>query len=48
MRLREYEKRFVADGSIEKVDKVYGPFSSASQIKEALRIIRKMFPFRDR
>ncbi len=48
MRMREYEKRFVADGSIEKVDKVYGPFSSASQIKEAIRIIRKMFPFRDK
>ncbi len=53
MRVRDYEKRFVASrkaisGDLEKVDKVYGPFASTAQIKEAVKIIRKIFPFRDR
>ena len=53
MRVRDYEKRFVASkkatsGNIEKVDKVYGPFTNGMQIKDAIKIIRKIFPFRDR
>lgn len=49
MRVRDYEKRF-ANGELDhaKVDKVYGPFSNSSQIKEVLRIIRKIFPYRDK
>ena len=48
MRVREYEKRFVTKNSIEKVDKVYGPFSNGTQLRDAMKIIRKMFPYRDR
>ena len=58
MRVRDYEKRFVSNkiqnknisGTEKKVeiDKVYGPFASGPQIKDALKIIRKIFPYRDR
>lgn len=43
MRIRDFEKRF------EKGDvlKVYGPFASMSQLREALKIIRRMFPYHD-
>ncbi len=47
MRVREYEKRINTDKSFIKA-KVYGPFVSAKDIKETLKIIRKIFPFRDR
>jgi excinuclease ABC subunit C len=30
-----------------KVDEVYGPFTSGNQLREALKILRKIFPFRD-
>jgi excinuclease ABC subunit C len=43
MRVREYEKRFTKKGVLA----VYGPFSSVSQLREAMKIIRKMFPYRD-
>ena len=33
---------------ILKYDAVFGPYPSGSSIKEALQIIRKIFPFRDR
>lgn len=46
MRVREYEKNFV-DKNI-KVEDVYGPFSSSTELREALKLIRKIFPFRDR
>lgn len=48
MRTRDYEKRFLTDSSLEKIDKVYGPFTNGNQIKDAVKIIRKIFPFRDR
>lgn len=44
MRIRDYEKKFIK----KEVDAVYGPFPSMSQIKEAMTIIRKMFPYRDK
>jgi excinuclease ABC subunit C len=44
MRIRDFEKKFTK----KDVDSVYGPFPSMSQIKEAMTIIRKMFPYRDR
>lgn len=43
MRIRDYEKRFTKKDSLA----VYGPFASLSQLKEAMKIIRKMFPYRD-
>lgn len=30
-----------------KIDEVYGPFTSGNQLREALKILRKIFPFRD-
>ena len=44
MRIRDYEKRF----SKKDVLKVYGPFASLTQLREAMKIIRRMFPYRDR
>ena len=43
MRIREYEKRFTKKDALV----VYGPFASLSQLKAAMKIIRKMFPYRD-
>jgi excinuclease ABC subunit C len=43
MRIRDFEKRF----SKKDIQSVYGPFASLSQLKEAMKIIRKMFPYRD-
>lgn len=49
MRVREYEKRFVLKkGEDLKVDMVYGPFSNGTQIRDAMKIVRKMFPYRDK
>lgn len=31
----------------EKLDETYGPFPQATELKEALKIIRKLFPYRD-
>ena len=44
MRIRDFEKTF----SKKDVSAVYGPFLSMSQIKEAMNIIRKIFPYRDK
>lgn len=44
MRIREFEKRFTDN----EIDAVYGPFISAQQAREILRLIRKVIPFRDR
>lgn len=44
MRIRDFEKRF----SKKDVLKVYGPFASLTQLREAMKIIRRMFPYRDR
>jgi excinuclease ABC subunit C len=43
MRIRDYEKRFTKKDSLA----VYGPFASMSQLHAAMKIIRRMFPYRD-
>ncbi len=44
MRVREFEKRFTKKDTLV----VYGPFASLTQLREAMKIIRRMFPYRDR
>ena len=43
MRIRDYEKKFTK----KDVAHVYGPFTSLPQLREAMKIIRKMFPYKD-
>jgi excinuclease ABC subunit C len=43
MRIRDYEKKFTK----KDVAYVYGPFASLPQLRSAMKIIRKMFPYRD-
>lgn len=43
MRIRDYEKKFTKKETLH----VYGPFASLSQLRAAMKIIRKMFPYRD-
>lgn len=43
MRVRDYEKKFTK----KDVAYVYGPFASLPQLRIAMKIIRKMFPYRD-
>ncbi len=43
MRIRDYEKKFTK----QDVAYVYGPFASLPQLRIAMKIIRKMFPYRD-
>jgi excinuclease ABC subunit C len=31
-----------------KIKKLFGPFPSGSELKEAMRVVRKLFPFRDK
>lgn len=42
-RARDIEKKFPSN----HISKIYGPFTSGSSLKEALKIIRTFFPFRD-
>jgi excinuclease ABC subunit C len=44
MRIRDFEKRFSTKDALA----VYGPFASLTQLREAMKIIRKMFPYRDK
>lgn len=44
MRIRDFEKRFTKKDALV----VYGPFASLTQLREAMKIIRRMFPYRDR
>jgi excinuclease ABC subunit C len=44
MRIRDFEKKFTQKETLV----VYGPFASLSQLRDAMKIIRKMFPYRDR
>jgi excinuclease ABC subunit C len=44
MRTRDIEKKF----PVEMQKQVFGPFTSGASIKVGLKIIRKIFPFRDR
>jgi excinuclease ABC subunit C len=43
VRSRDLEKKFTKSS----VKSVYGPFTSSAQLKEALKIVRKIFPYRD-
>lgn len=43
MRIRDYEKKFSKKDSLA----VYGPFASLTQLRDAMKIIRRMFPYRD-
>jgi excinuclease ABC subunit C len=43
MRIREFEKRFTKKDVLE----VYGPFASLTQLRAAMKIIRRMFPYHD-
>jgi excinuclease UvrABC nuclease subunit len=43
MRIRDFEKRFQKKDTLV----VYGPFASLTQLREAMKIIRRMFPYRD-
>lgn len=43
MRIRDFEKKFQK----KDVAFVYGPFASLPQLRIAMKIIRKMFPYRD-
>lgn len=43
-RMRDMEKKI----PVEMQKYIFGPFTSGSSIKEGLKIIRKIFPFRDR
>lgn len=43
MRIRDFEKKFSKKDALS----VYGPFSSMTQLRDALTIIRKLFPYRD-
>lgn len=44
LRIRDFEKRFTK----KDVLAVYGPFASLSLLKEAMKVIRKLFPYRDK
>jgi excinuclease ABC subunit C len=44
MRIRDFEKRFERKDALV----VYGPFASLSQLREAMKIIRRMFPYHDK
>lgn len=44
MRVRDFEKRFTKKDTLV----VYGPFASLTQLREAMKIIRRMFPYRDK
>jgi excinuclease ABC subunit C len=44
MRIRDFEKRFDKKDTIA----VYGPFASLTQLRDAMKIIRRMFPYHDK
>lgn len=44
VRIRDFEKKFIK----KDVLAVYGPFSSMSQLRDAMKIVRKLFPYRDK
>lgn len=44
IRSRDIEKKFKKG----EVQEVYGPFISSTSLKDALKIVRKIFPFRDK
>lgn len=49
VRGREIEKNILTgDKTDYKISYSFGPFPNGSQLKEAMKIVRKLFPFRDR
>lgn len=44
MRIRDFEKKISKKDIID----VYGPFSSMTQLRDAMKIVRRLFPYRDR
>ena len=46
-RARDFDAKRDAGGLLYKVKKIFGPYVHSGLIKEALKIIRKMFPFKD-
>lgn len=47
VRVRDFEKQNTLGTLPYKVKKSFGPFTDSGLIKEALKILRKMFPYRD-
>jgi excinuclease ABC subunit C len=47
VRVRDFETMQIAGTLPYKVQKIFGPFTDSGLIKEAMKILRKMFPFRD-
>jgi excinuclease ABC subunit C len=47
VRVRDFETMQIAGTLPYKVKKSFGPFTDSGLIKEAMKILRKMFPFRD-
>ncbi len=47
VRVRDFEKQNTLGTLPYKVKKSFGPFTDSGLIKEALRVLRKMFPYRD-
>jgi excinuclease ABC subunit C len=47
-RVRDYDKK-IADGKLDySVKKLFGPYPHTGLIRDALKILRKLFPFRDK
>ncbi len=42
------ERNLKMENSKLKIDKFFGPYTNGSQLREALKIVRKIFPFRDK
>lgn len=47
VRVRDFETMRIAGTLPYKVKKSFGPFNNSGLIKEVMKILRKMFPFRD-
>lgn len=44
MRIRDFEKRFSSKDALQ----VYGPFASVTQLRSVMKIVRRLFPYRDK
>lgn len=47
VRVRDFEKQNTVGTLPYKIKKYFGPFTDSGIIKEAMKILRKMFPYRD-
>ncbi len=45
---KRFDPESLKRSNLEEPEAVFGPFPNSTQLKEALKIIRKIFPFRDR